>query len=177
MRFPPWLAGLVAVAAAVGLGAVAGPARAARLIDLALTALFGGGAVLGIAYTLLTCALIGPFFARPPAQPAAFPALTLVKPLRGAEAGLQENLAGFFRQDYPGPIQHLFGTSDPGDPALAVVEALRRDHPGSRVTVVSDPRLHGPNRKVSNLVNMLARAEHDVLVFADSDVGVPADYL
>ena len=38
-------------------------------------------------------------------------------------------------------------------------------------------RLYGPNRKVSNILNMLPQARHDMLVFADSDVSVAPDYL
>jgi ceramide glucosyltransferase len=171
------LALLVALLAGLGLAAVEGPARAAHLAAAGLAFAFGGCAVLGVAYTLLASALVGRFYARAPAEPSAFPALTVVKPLRGTEPGLRRHLATFFDQDYPGAVQHLFGTNDPADPALQEVEALRRDHPEARVTVVSDPTLHGPNRKVSNLINMVPKAEHDLLVFADSDVGVAPGYL
>ena len=40
-----------------------------------------------------------------------------------------------------------------------------------------DRRLHGSNRKVSNLINMMPLAAHDLLVLADSDVSVTPDYL
>jgi len=150
---------------------------AAHLVLPALALASAAAAVGGIAYTLLARGLAGRFFARPPAEPADYPPLTVVKPLRGAEWALLPNLASFCRQDYPGAVQFLFGTSDPGDPALAAVAELRRLHPEADVTVVADPRLHGPNRKVSNLLNMLPQARHDVLVFADSDVGVDPQYL
>ena len=54
---------------------------------------------------------------------------------------------------------------------------LRRLHPEADITVVADARLYGPNRKISNILNMLPQARHDVLVFADSDVSVAPDYL
>jgi ceramide glucosyltransferase len=50
-------------------------------------------------------------------------------------------------------------------------------HPDANITVVADTRLYGPNRKISNILNMLPQAQHDVLVFADSDVSVGPDYL
>jgi ceramide glucosyltransferase len=137
----------------------------------------GAGAAFGILYAVLAAALTVRFFARAPCEPESFPPVTLVRPLRGAEQALLRNLSSFCRQDYPGPVQHLFGVSDPGDPALAAVEELRRLHPDAHITAVADPREHGPNRKVSNLINMLPQARHDVLVFADSDVGVAPDYL
>ena len=45
------------------------------------------------------------------------------------------------------------------------------------IDLVIDPQLHGPNRKVGNLINMTRRARHPLLVLADSDMRVPPDYL
>jgi ceramide glucosyltransferase len=160
-----------------GLIATGGPLEMARHLLAAAALACGAAAAFGILYTLLAAALTVRFFARAPCEPESFPPVTLVRPLRGAERALAHNLSGFFRQDYPGAVQHLFGASDPGDPALAAVEELRRLNPQAHVTVVADPREHGPNRKVSNLINMLPQARHDVLIFADSDVGVAPDYM
>jgi ceramide glucosyltransferase len=160
-----------------GLIALGEPLGAAHRLVAALAYACGAGAALGILYALLAAALVGRFFARRPAEPAAFPPVTIVKPLHGAEWALLGNLSGFCRQDYPGSVQHLFGVNESEDPALEAVEELRRLHPQADITVVADSRLHGPNRKVSNIINMLPQARHDVLVFADSDVGVAPDYL
>ena len=56
-----------------------------------------------------------PLCARSPAHPRAVsaPAVTVLKPLHGDEPGLLDNLASFCRQDYPGPIQVVFGVQDP----------------------------------------------------------------
>jgi len=58
-----------------------------------------------------------------------------------------------------------------------VVARLVREFPSLAIDVVVDPRLHGGNLKVSNLINMMARARHDVLAIADSDTWVRPDYL
>jgi ceramide glucosyltransferase len=142
-----------------------------------LALLAAAGAALGILYTVLSAGLIGRFFARPKAVPVEFPAVTVLKPLHGGEWGLRRNLASFCAQDYPGPVQFLFGTHDARDAALATVEEIRREFPGAEIAVVSDSRLYGLNRKVSNTINMLPHARHDVLVLADSDVAVAPDYL
>ncbi|SIT39221.1 Hopanoid biosynthesis associated glycosyl transferase protein HpnI [Paraburkholderia ribeironis] len=134
-------------------------------------------AVVGIGYTVLAGVLIGRFFARPVSAPTSFPPVTIVKPLHGDERALFANLASFCEQDYPGAVQFLFGVHDPADPALRTVDELRRQHPDADMTVVADARLYGPNRKISNILNMLPQARHDVLVFADSDVSVGPDYL
>ena len=134
-------------------------------------------ALCGIGYTTIASVLIGRFFARPVTEPASFPPVTVVKPLHGSEWALLSNLSSFCEQNYPGPMQFLFGVHDPADPALQAVESLKRLHPHADITVIVDARLYGPNRKISNIINMMPHARHDLLVFADSDVGVGPDYL
>jgi len=107
---------------------------------------------------------------------AKLPAVTVLKPLCGAEPGLYENLRSFCEQDYP-EFQIVFGVRDPDDPALRVVERLVSEFPELPIDVVIDPRQHGSNRKVSSLINMLGRARHDVLLVADSDAFAGPDYL
>jgi ceramide glucosyltransferase len=137
----------------------------------------GACAVFGIGYTMLASVLVGRFFARAAIEPGSFPPVTIVKPLHGHEWALLGNLDSFCKQNYAGPVQFVFGVHDSADPALGAVDELRRLHPDADITVVADARLYGPNRKISNIINMLPQARHDVLVFADSDVSVGPDYL
>jgi ceramide glucosyltransferase len=104
------------------------------------------------------------------------PPVTVLQPLCGAEPGLYENLRSLCTQDYP-EFQIVYGVRDAGDPALAVVERLRREFPSRQIDLVVNPQTHGNNFKVSNLVNMLACARYDLLTMIDSDVSVGADYL
>lgn len=172
-----WFACLTGLLVASGLIAVEGALRGEHLILMALAFLCGTGAVFGIVYTVLAGALIGRFFARTTSEPTSFPPVTIVKPLHGDEWTLLSNLSSFCQQDYPGQLQFLFGVHDSEDPALQTVEQLRLLHPEAHITVVADARLYGPNRKMSNILNMLPEAQHDVLVFADSDVSVGPSYL
>jgi len=105
------------------------------------------------------------------------PAITILKPLHGTEPSLYANLARFCVQDYPGPVQIVFGVSDRADPAIEVVRKIVADFPDRDFTLVINPRRHGSNRKISNLINMAAEARHDVLVISDSDIVVDPDYL
>ncbi|RZF25387.1 glycosyltransferase [Paraburkholderia sp. UYCP14C] len=150
---------------------------AAHLAAVALAYACAAATVVGIGYTVLASALIGRFFAGTAAEPSSFPPITVIKPLHGNEWALLDNLSSFCAQDYPGPVQFVFGVHDSADPALRTVDELRRLHPQADITVVADARLYGPNRKISNILNMLPQARHDVLVFADSDVWVGPDYL
>jgi ceramide glucosyltransferase len=102
--------------------------------------------------------------------------VAVLKPLHGAEPRLYENLRGFCQQLHPGD-QLIFGVREPQDPAIPVVQRLRAEFPQRVIDLVIDPRVHGANLKVSNLLNMMPRVRHDWLVLADSDISVPADYL
>jgi ceramide glucosyltransferase len=59
---------------------------------------------------------------------AEAPAVTVLKPLCGAESGLYECLRSFCEQDY-GSFQIVFGVSDGADPAIDVVRLLQREFP------------------------------------------------
>jgi ceramide glucosyltransferase len=138
-----------------------------------------GLAVLGIAagYSLL---LLVAVFAwrrtKPLAGKGPLPPVSILKPLCGAEPGLYEHLRGFCVQDYP-EYQIVFGVRDATDPACAVVQTLAAEFPSRDIELVVNPILHGGNLKISNLINILARARHDLLVMADSDAYVGPDYL
>jgi ceramide glucosyltransferase len=105
------------------------------------------------------------------------PTITVLKPLHGDEPLLEQALASVCAQDYPAPWQVVFGFSRTNDSALPVVRRLQSRFPEGDLAVVVDQTVHGPNRKVGNLINMLPAAKHDVLVIADSDIHVARDWL
>src|ERR1700754_1213551 len=110
------------------------------------------------------------------AVPEAFGAVSVLKPLCGAEPRLYENLASFCEQTHP-CFQLLFGVSSAHDPAIGVVRRLQAAYPHCDITLVVDARVHGSNLKVSNLMNLAGHARYDLLVIADSDIAVAPDYL
>jgi ceramide glucosyltransferase len=112
----------------------------------------------------------------PVTVPATSPAVTLLKPLCGAEERLYENLRSFFLQNYR-EFQIVFGVRDAADPAIAIVERLVKEFPNVATKLVINAQQHGSNRKVSNLINMLPYARHDVLAIVDSDAHVDETYL
>jgi ceramide glucosyltransferase len=105
-----------------------------------------------------------------------FRPVTLLKPLCGAEPDTYECLRSFCVQDFP-DYQVVFGVSDANDPVVPIVQRLQREYPQRDLALVIERRCHGSNRKVSNLINMMAVARHDYLVISDSDVRVASDYL
>lgn len=113
---------------------------------------------------------------RPLLRSSKLPPVTVLKPLCGDEPHLYENLRSFCEQEYP-EFQVIFGVRDATDRALRVAERLRHEFPSLPIEVVVSSQLHGSNRKVSNLINMLEAARHELLVVADSDAFVRPDYL
>ena len=131
----------------------------------------------GYSSVALTAVLAWRRYVRRPRQlPLVQPPLTILKPLCGEEPGLYEHLRSFCQQRYA-PFQIVFGTLDAADPALAVVARLMREFPDLPIDVVANPQRHGHNNKSSNLINMLAKARHPLLLIADSDTWVSPDYL
>jgi ceramide glucosyltransferase len=135
-------------------------------------------ALVGSAYALFAIWAARSFLCTsPPKPPASYPPATILKPLHGSEPDLHANLTSFCRQNYPAPVQVVFGLSDPADPAAALVRRLIADFADRDLELVINPRRHGANAKVSNLINMQSTARHETIVIADSDIVVAPDYL
>ncbi|UJR80664.1 Ceramide glucosyltransferase [Sandaracinus amylolyticus] len=105
------------------------------------------------------------------------PAVSLLKPLKGVEESLEENLESFFTQDYGGPIEIVFATAEPDDYALPVARRVAARYPEIDVRfVLSDPD-YGLNPKVANLAGALRAAKHDLVLQSDANVRARPDYL
>jgi ceramide glucosyltransferase len=104
------------------------------------------------------------------------PPVTIFKPLKGEDEGLEENLRSFFRLDYP-TYQLLFGVADADDPAIAVVRRLLREFPEHDARLVVGGPAFGLNPKVENLAAMERHRKHDTILISDSNVRVRPSYL
>ena len=134
-------------------------------------------AIASCAYAVFGAALLRQFAQNTTIAATSWPGLTLLKPLCGAEPKLEANLISFCNQDYPGPVQLVLGVQDPADPALEVAKRLKELFPDRDIELVIDSQRHGANGKISNLINMSARARHEIVVVSDSDIRVEAQYL
>lgn len=105
------------------------------------------------------------------------PGVTLLKPLKGLDPETRGCLESWFKQDYRGPVQILFGVADEKDPVCELVRQLIAGHPQANAQLVLCPEQLGPNAKVSTLVHLERLAQHDHLVVSDADTRVPPDFL
>lgn len=129
-----------------------------------------------LAYGLISIACARSYFSRRKPEGNFTPPVTILKPVKGMDAGSLENFASFCRQDYP-EFQIVFACASPDDPALPVIERLKNQFPEHDIELVVDGRLHGPNYKVCNLINAYPEAKHDIIIVCDSDIRVGRDYL
>ncbi|HKP55206.1 MAG TPA: glycosyltransferase [Polyangiales bacterium] len=103
--------------------------------------------------------------------------LTVLKPIKGLEEELEQNLRSFFEQDYPAPLQLVFASTEPGDPGIALARRIAEQYPAVESKfVLSDPSF-GTNPKVSNLAGALRAAAHDLVLQTDANVRVRPGYL
>jgi ceramide glucosyltransferase len=109
--------------------------------------------------------------------PAAVAGVSVLKPLKGLDAGMDEAFASHCRQDYAGAYELIFGVSSADDPAAAAVERLRAEFPERTIRLVVCPLVLGLNRKVSNLAQMVEAAGYDYVLVNDSDIRVGPQYL
>lgn len=56
------------------------------------------------------------------------PGVSIIRPLRGIDCNMYENLASSFQQDYP-LFEVIFSVAQPNDPAIAVVKDLMKKFP------------------------------------------------
>lgn len=130
-----------------------------------------------LAYGLISLACARSYFGRKRPARGHTPPITILKPVKGLEEDSYGNFASFCRQEYPAPYQIVFACADPADPVIPVIGRLMADFPHVEMELVVDSTLHGPNHKVSNLINAFPRARHDLLIVCDSDIRVTPDYL
>ncbi len=132
--------------------------------------------VIGLAQLIAGLRLVEAFGTTAPAAPRQLPPVSILKPLCGVDPLTELALESFCLIDYP-EFQIVFGVQDAADPVIAVVERLRARYPRLDISLVVDAALHGSNRKISNLINMLPAAKHEVLVMSDADIHVPVYFL
>lgn len=102
--------------------------------------------------------------------------VSVIKPIRGADSFLENNLESFFRIQYP-EFEILFCIADENDPATSIVRKLQKKYPKVNSTLIIGDVNVGANPKVNNMVKAYAQAQFDWLLISDSNVYVQKDYI
>lgn len=105
------------------------------------------------------------------------PLVALICPCKGAEPGLEENLAALTQFDYPN-YEIYFSLATSLDPALKMIERFKAaSQRPVHIVVAGPPEACG--EKVHNLKRAVEEVpeKFEVLVFTDSDVRLPRNWL
>ncbi len=106
----------------------------------------------------------------------SLPPLSILKPVKGVEEGLQLNLESFIDLDYPEyELILCLGTKE--DPAYPLLHAFAEKYSNRNVSLHIGEEKIGPNPKVNNLSRPYRIAKHDLILISDSNVRVTKDYL
>jgi ceramide glucosyltransferase len=132
---------------------------------------------IGCLYAIAAAVAVRRYARQSAARNGTVVAVTVLKPLHGAEPGLYANLRSFCAQDYPAHVEVVFGAQNAGDPALAVVRQVISEFPGRSFEIVMNTDTTAVNGKISNLIAMQSAIHNDVIVISDSDIRVGPDYL
>ena len=103
------------------------------------------------------------------------PPISVLKPVYGAEPGLEENLVATLRQNYP-EFELLVLHERPDDDALPAVDAAAAQVPDVPVRRIAG-REEAANPKVAVLMRGEREARYDILAQSDSDVRPDPLYL
>ncbi|MDF5706432.1 MAG: glycosyltransferase [Nostoc sp. S4] len=101
--------------------------------------------------------------------------VSLLVPVCGVDEDARENWASFCQQDYEN-YEVLFGVMNLQDPAVPILEELVAKF-GDRAQLHFCLEVRGINHKISNLMHLLEFAQHEIVIFADSDICVSPNYL
>ena len=142
-----------------------------------------GFACLGVAATALTIQLGSSALAmwrcrrnRPGHRLPDRPPVTVVRPLCGLEHFSRETLASSFAIDYP-DYEILFCVADAADPVVPLVRSVMAAHPTRPARLLVGEDAVGANPKLNNMAKGFHQSSHALVVFVDSNVFTPPDYL
>jgi ceramide glucosyltransferase len=104
------------------------------------------------------------------------PPVSILKPLHGAPAYLEECLEGYFKLDYP-EYELIFCARREEDAGLDVARKLAARYPLIPVKILHSGEPPWMNARCYSMHLMAASARHDLLVATDADIPVEPEYL
>ncbi|RPD82353.1 glycosyltransferase family 21 protein [Lentinus tigrinus ALCF2SS1-7] len=106
------------------------------------------------------------------APASSVPGVSIIRPLKGLDTNLYENLESTFMQEYAN-FELWFCVDDEDDQALPIVRDLMAKYPNVNARIaIRNGLTVGVNPKVNNLMTAYRQAAHDILWVLDSNVMV-----
>jgi len=112
-----------------------------------------------------------------PSSPTEFcPPISILKPLKGLDDDLADNLTTFCNQAYP-DYEIIFALEEKNDPASKLAREIKKRYPHKKISIVVKQRDYALNPKVDNLIAAYEASQFPYFLISDSDVRVAPDYL
>ena len=111
-----------------------------------------------------------------PAPPERAPAVSILRPIRGVDSYDELTLRSSFKLDYPN-FELIFCCADETDPATLLVRRLMACYPDVKAELLVGRDYISDNPKLNNLVKGWRQTRRDWVIFADSNVFMPHDYV
>ncbi|KAH9937264.1 glycosyltransferase family 21 protein [Fomitopsis serialis] len=110
------------------------------------------------------------------ADASSVPGVSILRPLKGLDTNLYENLESTFTQDYPN-YEIFLCVADENDQALPIVRDLMAKYPNVNAHLMIGEENVGVNPKINNLMRSYRAAANDILWVLDSNVMVASGTL
>jgi ceramide glucosyltransferase len=104
------------------------------------------------------------------------PPVSILKPLHGKDSGLEENLESFFTLNYP-DFELIFCARSLTDPGILCAQKVALRFPSIPVRFLASGEPLWQNPKTFSMSLLVEAAQHEVILFSDSDVRVSPTYL
>jgi len=108
--------------------------------------------------------------------PLPLPGISVLKPLKGLDDNLFDNLESICVQDYP-EYEVIFSLQDHNDLAYKVARKIKDKYPDKDITIKVEKCNAGLNPKVNNLMPAYHAAKFECILISDSNVIVDRHYL
>jgi ceramide glucosyltransferase len=132
--------------------------------------------IMGSAYWFIAIYSVNRFFKPAAFNPAPREPVSILKPLKGIDPELAENIKSFCDQDYP-EYEVILGFNKPDEKEIHEAARIAESIPFQNLKVTSSYNELGANQKVSNLQGIVESARNQIIVLSDSDMRVGREYL
>lgn len=107
----------------------------------------------------------------PELMKAELQGVSILKPLKGVDPNLEENLESYFELDYP-EYEVIFCIQDDDDPANEVCNRVMAKHPNIPAQIARGGKKVGCNPKVNNLMQGYNKMKYNIFWICDAGIRV-----
>jgi ceramide glucosyltransferase len=107
---------------------------------------------------------------------SAHPGVSVLKPLKGLDDNLFDNIESICLQDYP-VYEIIFSLQDHNDPAYKVARKVKEKYPEKDISIIIERCNAGLNPKVNNLIPAYSAAKYEYILINDSNVMPEKNYV